>query len=43
MILTLAVLFVGMIVLLAFYLNSVLDRRAERRLKRESEKRRESS
>lgn len=38
MILTLAVLFVGMIVLLAFFLNSVLDRREEKRLKRESEK-----
>ena len=38
MILTLAVLFVGIIVLLAFYLNSMLDRREEKRLKRESEK-----
>ena len=35
--LLLVVIFVGIIILLAFYLNSVLDRRAERRLKRELE------
>jgi len=36
-VLLLVVIFVGIIVLLAFYLNSVLDKRAERRLKRELE------
>ncbi len=35
--LLLVVIFVGIIVLLAFYLNSVLDKRAERRIKRELE------
>ena len=31
------VLFVGLIVLLAFFINSALDRREERRLKRDLE------
>ena len=35
--LLLVVIFVGIIVLLAFYLNSVLDKRTEKRLKRELE------
>ncbi len=33
----LVVLFVGLIIFLAFYINSVLDRREERRLRKELE------
>lgn len=33
----LVVLFVGLVIFLAFYINSVLDKRQERRLRRESE------
>jgi len=36
-VLLLVVIFVGIVILLAVYLNSVLDRRAEKRLKRELE------
>jgi hypothetical protein len=31
----LVILFVGVIIFLAFYINSVLDRREERRMKRD--------
>ena len=41
--LTLAVLFVVIIIALAFVINSALDRREERRLKREAENRAASS
>ena len=37
----LVVLFVGLIIFLAFYINSALDKREERRLKRELEDPRE--
>ncbi len=33
----LVVLFVGLVIFLAFYINSVLDKREEKRLKRELE------
>ena len=39
----LVVLFVGLIVLLAFFINSALDKREERRLKRKLEEPRDRS
>jgi ABC-type transport system involved in Fe-S cluster assembly fused permease/ATPase subunit len=38
----LVVLFVAVIVFLAFYLNTLLDRRAEKRLREEAERRKNS-
>jgi uncharacterized membrane protein len=39
-VLFLVVLFVGLIIFLAFYLNAVLDRREEKRLAADAEKKR---
>jgi hypothetical protein len=36
----LVVIFVGLIIFLAFYLNTVLDRREEKKFRRDDEKRR---
>jgi hypothetical protein len=38
-VLFLVVLFVGLIIFLAFYLNALLDRREEKKLRADSEKR----
>ena len=38
----LVILFVAVIVFLAFYLNALLDRREEKRLREEAERRRDS-
>ena len=38
----LAVIFVALIVLLAFYLNALLDRREEKKLREEAERRKNS-
>jgi protein-S-isoprenylcysteine O-methyltransferase Ste14 len=37
-VLFLVVVFVGLIIFLAFYLNALLDRREEKRLRKDSEK-----